>query len=269
MLLICNHVFTNLTMCTNFQFIHFGKEDFWRVLPFYWRKNSKLFAHSNSFVFWEEISRNENKNTAEWSFQTCRKFTYTQKPNLFTVLIGQNLPTSLKCLENVAFLFQRVPTLKVPTLNTENSVLVQKIKLMIKNIAFPLKGRHYNLVSQCAESNYVKYSFDDVIHHFTLSADDFGPQQNPKSQRTSHMGMAAILVTWPGSFEQTLRWGSTWNLASTGPVVSENVWKWWTTYEWQRMAGQQSLPILQAHPCTSGELKIYSTWFLNIKLIYQ
>ena len=39
------------------------------------------------------------------------------------------------------------------------------------------------------------------------------------------MGMAAILVMWPGPFEQTsvppFQGGSTWNLASIGPVVSE------------------------------------------------
>ena len=39
------------------------------------------------------------------------------------------------------------------------------------------------------------------------------------------MGMAAILVMWPGSFEQTFvplsQGGSIWNLASVGPVVSE------------------------------------------------
>ena len=39
------------------------------------------------------------------------------------------------------------------------------------------------------------------------------------------MGVAAILVKWPGPFEQIFvppsQWGSTWNLASIGPVVSE------------------------------------------------
>ena len=39
------------------------------------------------------------------------------------------------------------------------------------------------------------------------------------------MGMAAILVTWPGLFEQTFvppsHGDSIWNLASNGPVVSE------------------------------------------------
>ena len=34
-----------------------------------------------------------------------------------------------------------------------------------------------------------------------------------------NMGMAAILVMWAGPFEQN--GGSTWNLASIGPVVSE------------------------------------------------
>ena len=39
------------------------------------------------------------------------------------------------------------------------------------------------------------------------------------------MGMAAILVMWPGPFEQTFvppsQGGSRWNLVSIGPVVSE------------------------------------------------
>ena len=39
------------------------------------------------------------------------------------------------------------------------------------------------------------------------------------------MGMAAILVMWPGPFEQTFiplsQGGSIWNLASIGPMVSE------------------------------------------------
>ena len=39
------------------------------------------------------------------------------------------------------------------------------------------------------------------------------------------MGMAAILVMWPGPFEETFvppsQGGSIWNLASIGPVVSE------------------------------------------------
>ena len=39
------------------------------------------------------------------------------------------------------------------------------------------------------------------------------------------MGMAAILVMWPGSFEQTFvpssQGGSIWNLTLIGPVVSE------------------------------------------------
>ena len=43
------------------------------------------------------------------------------------------------------------------------------------------------------------------------------------------MGMAAILVMWPGLFEQTLvppsHGDSIWNLASIGPVVSEKMFK--------------------------------------------
>ena len=44
-----------------------------------------------------------------------------------------------------------------------------------------------------------------------------------------YMGMAAILVMWPGSFEQTFvppsQGGSIWNLASISPVVSEEMFE--------------------------------------------
>ena len=73
------------------------------------------------------------------------------------------------------------------------------------------------------------------------------------------MGMAAILVTWPGPFEQTLvpaSWGvSIWNLSLIGPVVSEEkmfeIVDGWTT------DGGRSAGILLAHPWAfgSGELK--------------
>ena len=45
----------------------------------------------------------------------------------------------------------------------------------------------------------------------------------------SYMGMEAILVTWPQPFEQTFvppsQGGSIWNLASIGPVVSEEMFE--------------------------------------------
>ena len=48
------------------------------------------------------------------------------------------------------------------------------------------------------------------------------------------MGMAAILVMWPGPFEQIFvppsHGDSIWNLASIGPVVLEKkMFKEWTT----------------------------------------
>ena len=60
-----------------------------------------------------------------------------------------------------------------------------------------------------------------------------------------HMGMAAILVMWPEPFEQTFvplsQVGSLWNLASIGPVVSEekmfenvDIHTPTHTYGWQR-----------------------------------
>ena len=44
-----------------------------------------------------------------------------------------------------------------------------------------------NRLVSVPKSNYMTYRFHDVIHHFTLSADDVGPQQNPESQRTSYV----------------------------------------------------------------------------------
>ena len=53
----------------------------------------------------------------------------------------------------------------------------------------------------------------------------FGSGEEDFSSFLPYMGMAAILVMWPGLFEQTFvpqsHGDSIWNLASTGPVVSE------------------------------------------------
>ena len=71
-----------------------------------------------------------------------------------------------------------------------------------------------------------------------------------------YMGMAAILVMWPGPFEQTFvppsQGGSMWNLASIGLVVSEE--KMFEnldihTYGWQRPTYK-----LTFEPKGSGEL---------------
>ena len=57
-----------------------------------------------------------------------------------------------------------------------------------------------------------------------------------------YMGMAASLVIWPGSFEQTgvppSHWGSIWNLALISPAVSEEMFEKcgrWTDNVWQKM----------------------------------
>ena len=74
------------------------------------------------------------------------------------------------------------------------------------------------------------------------------------------MGVAAILVKWPGPFEQTFVPASLgvsiWNLSSIGPVVSEK--KMFENVDGQRTdAGVTG--ILSAHPWAfgSGELNIY------------
>ena len=70
------------------------------------------------------------------------------------------------------------------------------------------------------------------------------------------MGVAAILVMWPGPFEQTFISASKgvfmWNLSSIGPVVSEE--KMFEIVDARTEAGVTG--ILLAHPWAfgSGEL---------------
>ena len=78
------------------------------------------------------------------------------------------------------------------------------------------------------------------------------------------MGMAAILVMWPGTFEQTFvppsLGVSIWNLSSIGPVVSEE--KMFENVDRRTDDGRTTDPgvtgILIAHlgAFGSGELKI-------------
>ena len=68
------------------------------------------------------------------------------------------------------------------------------------------------------------------------------------------MGMAAILVMWPWLFEQTFvpqsQGGSIWNLASIGPVVSEEMFENVDNYtrntyiHTYTYTGDRGLPIL-------------------------
>ena len=63
-----------------------------------------------------------------------------------------------------------------------------------------------------------------------------------------YMGMVVILVVWPGPSEQTFvpqsHGDSIWNLASIGPVVSENMFKSvWRMDRWRRPPYPISLPI--------------------------
>ena len=57
----------------------------------------------------------------------------------------------------------------------------------------------------------------------------FGSGEEDFLRFLPYIGMAAILVMWPGPFEQTFVYpspeGSTWNLASIGPVVFEEMFE--------------------------------------------
>ena len=75
------------------------------------------------------------------------------------------------------------------------------------------------------------------------------------------MGMAAILVMWHKSFEQTFiplsHGGSTWNLASIGLEISKEkkLWIWVTLDEGQRMTLTFAI-----HTCTDLVNCIYQLW---------
>ena len=64
-----------------------------------------------------------------------------------------------------------------------------------------------------------------MLHTKFLGHRPFGSGEEDFLRFLPYMGMAAILVMWPGPFEQTFvppsQGGSIWNLASIGPVVSE------------------------------------------------
>ena len=87
------------------------------------------------------------------------------------------------------------------------------------------------------------------------------------------MGMAAILVMWPGPFEQLFvpppQGGSTWNLASIGPVISER--KMFENVDVRRTIDNWGLPILWAHQWafSSGERKnLFKSDFIHIFFMF-
>ena len=76
------------------------------------------------------------------------------------------------------------------------------------------------------------------------------------------MGMVVILVMWPGLFEQTLvppsQGGLTWNSASIGPVVSEDMFE---NVDVRRTTEACLYYKLTSEPKGSGELKSQMTNF--------
>ena len=75
------------------------------------------------------------------------------------------------------------------------------------------------------------------------------------------MGMAAILVMWPGPFEQTFvplsQEGSTWNLASIGPVVAEE-----KMFENVDNIGERTTEAYLSYKLTSESLLLL--WFILV-----
>ena len=97
----------------------------------------------------------------------------------------------------------------------------------------------------------------------------FGSGEEEFLRFLPYMGMAAILVVWRGPFEQTFvppsQGGSTWNLTSIGPVVSEEMFEnidIHTTYTYTHIHTHMRTPepaytiSSPYEPKGSGELKI-------------
>ena len=94
-----------------------------------------------------------------------------------------------------------------------------------------------------------------VVHTNFQDHQPFGSGEEDFLRLLPYMGMAAILVMWPGPFEQTFvppsNGGSIWNLTLIGQAVSEEKMfkecgRRRTTYDGRRTTtdGQRSLPIL-------------------------
>ena len=84
------------------------------------------------------------------------------------------------------------------------------------------------------------------------------------------MGMVAILVKWPGPFEQTFvppsHRSSIWNLTLTGPVVSEEKMFKECGRRWRMTTDDYLSYKLTKWACASGELKIlYHRVFILIQ----
>ena len=73
------------------------------------------------------------------------------------------------------------------------------------------------------------------------------------------MGMAAILVMWPGPFEQlfvpSIPGGYIWNLVTIGPVVSEE--KSFEIVDGRRRTTEPAYTISSPGAFGSGELKTH------------
>ena len=92
-----------------------------------------------------------------------------------------------------------------------------------------------------------------MLHNKFQGHRPFGSGEEDFLRFLPYIGMAAILVMWPGPFEQTFvppsQGGSIWNLASIGPVVSEE--KMFENVDIQHThtythTDDRGLPILQA-----------------------
>ena len=83
----------------------------------------------------------------------------------------------------------------------------------------------------------------------------------------SYMGIAAIMVMWPGPFEQTFvspsHGDSIWNLSSIGPVVpEEKMFKSVDDRQTDRRTTEAYLSYkLTNEPSAQVSLKNYNTWF--------
>ena len=90
------------------------------------------------------------------------------------------------------------------------------------------------------------------------------------------MGMAAVLIVWPGTFEQTVvplsHRSSKWNLNVIGPVVSEEKMFKECGRRRRTTTDNGGLPIykLTKRAFGSGELisanKIAADWFIHLNL---
>ena len=143
--------------------------------------------------------------------------------------------------------------LHLPTLTSYNTIVSEKSVVLpfcpYKNCKGPNLTSPQNRSRSTQDCHLSKLGSTQALDDAFQGHQPFGSKEEDILRFLPYMyiGMAAILVMWPGLFEQTIvapsHRSSIWNLTLIGPVVSEE--KMFQECGWQRLEDDDGgLPIL-------------------------